>query len=816
MTEPLQVGQFAIVDHEPVDRGPNAGIFFGKGPHDDRAELYIVAEGTTPAGESFAGHIVSTAGATWQTLDMSLTGAIGRIFSDAASSLRDWNAKSIAQHRVSLGLSCVARRGTQVVIAQAGPAIAFHRHAGRPIEVVQPDDEHSTALGAGPGIAPQLTKITLAENDRVLLLSTTAANELDFELVEGILGLPTGQVLSNLFRRVQDVRHVTALFVAQAGEQAAPRALIQPGDEVIDATARPPRDSDVIGGELPPDAFQPSLFIDDRAEDAVDAARRSLVALSARPQQRAPLALPLAAEIPAPLRRASGENILARLADERRLRATLVEPMHGGTSRPAWRSVNMPTPARSEPALDVRRRHRKGTSFSRGLVPDETPPPPPIHTAIAAPVAEMAEDTLRGRPLLLSAVTETIATENSVSLHRGGALVHVRPNLPGRWKGGGALSRPTALSMEKLPPTWLIIALGLGVLMVVVGMIAIPRLFNGDDAARYAELVDQANQKLATAGALKQDPSERRRALTEAQGLLLEARDTDGAGPEATALLKDVSDALATMDAVRSPAAVEVIGSLEQFGDKPVAVTRLAVAEREAYLLENASAQVLVMTLASGEHKVVYSEDKEAKRGRPVAIVFVAGNDLGGPSLLIADSGRTLWAYSAAAGLRQVPFATAADLQITDITLFGRDLYVLDAAGNAVYRFSATDGGYGGGQRVLQTKDLANAQRLSVDREIVVADANGTLRRFAGQLSLTLSEAGIDKKLVAADTPQVMGKNGEIALLDSPNDRIVVFRSDGPFDRQYRHKDFKGLTAFTLANGGAYVFSEGKLRRVTW
>ncbi len=76
MTEPLQVGQFAIVDHEPVERGPNAGTFQGKGPTGDRAELFLLAEGTTPAGESFAGHVISSAGQRWQTLDISVTGAL--------------------------------------------------------------------------------------------------------------------------------------------------------------------------------------------------------------------------------------------------------------------------------------------------------------------------------------------------------------------------------------------------------------------------------------------------------------------------------------------------------------------------------------------------------------------------------------------------------------------------------------------------------------------------------------------------------------------------------------------------------------------
>ena len=101
-----------------------------------------------------------------------------------------------------------------------------------------------------------------------------------------------------------------------------------------------------------------------------------------------------------------------------------------------------------------------------------------------------------------------------------------------------------------------------------------------------------------------------------------------------------------------------------------------------------------------------------------------------------------------------------------------------------------------------------------VDGEAITVDANGSVRRFSGQISLVLSEAGIDKKLVAAESPLAAGKN-DIAILDAANDRIVVFRRDGSFDRQYRHADFKAMSAFTMrANGDAYVFSGGKLRRV--
>ena len=162
-------------------------------------------------------------------------------------------------------------------------------------------------------------------------------------------------------------------------------------------------------------------------------------------------------------------------------------------------------------------------------------------------------------------------------------------------------------------------------------------------------------------------------------------------------------------------------------------------------------------------------------------------------------------------------FAPGPSQAVTDITMVGRDLYGLDGQAGAVYRFALGEGGYVSPVKVLDLPGVTNPRRLAVDGEdVFVTDAAGTIRRFAGQLSLELSEGGIDKKLVAPEAPLTNGKNGELFILDAPNNRIVVLRRDGAFDRQYQHKDFQALSAFALAADGGYVFSAGKLRRVTW
>jgi hypothetical protein len=384
----------------------------------------------------------------------------------------------------------------------------------------------------------------------------------------------------------------------------------------------------------------------------------------------------------------------------------------------------------------------------------------------------------------------------------------------GRWKGGGTLSRRPAAAAQ-LPPTWLVIVVGLGILLALVGFITVPRILQEQSSQRYAELVDAAQQKLATAQ-VQQDPTEKRKALTEAQAMLLEAKDLPDAGPDADRLIADVSGALSVMDAIKSPASVEKIASLEQFGDKPVAISRLTIGSDSAYILDNASRQVISVKFATGERKIVFGEDKDAKRGRPLATAFLDSSDFG-PALLIVDSTGALYAYAPADGLRQLPFAAPNGLTVTDIATYGRELYVLAAGQSAVYKFVQSDAGFGQPPtKALESPDLANAARLMVDGEIVTADADGTMHRFSGQLALVLSEAGIDKRLVAAEAAQPLTKNGDLAVLDAPNDRIVVLRRDGAFDRQYRHKDFQSISAFAIHDGTAYIFSGGVLRRVTW
>ena len=815
MTEPLQVGQFAIVDHEPVDRGPNAGVFHGRGPADDRVELFIVAEGTTPAGEAFAGHVVSAMGQALTALDMSLTGILRRLFAEAERAVADWNRKSIAQHRVALGVSCLVRRGGQVVLGQAGPAAAVAVHGGR-AELLRPEPPFDQPIGSGKGPGPLLRRLPFEAGDRVVLLSTPALAEVEAEVLRGIAGLPLEEVLPDLYRRVQHLRHQTVLLAALPGtvskaggapaEESAPA-----GGAVIDATgggAGAPREERL---------YQPSLFVDEEHEEAVLEARHELERVTPR---RLPVAAPAAdaaaEEVTLPLAAGERRSALMRVVAESRERAERARAALGGAEgtaalRPTWGAAA--ASAGSPPPPPAPRKNPRAQSFTRSLAPAEGPKPGPSTETLDLPLVDELAAERRARPSGETPSAAALTRETGLA-PGSGALVRVRSSMGGRWRGSGTLDRPR-LGNYQLPPTWAVIMAGLAVLLLLVGIVTVPSMLKGDPEAEYSNLLNGAAQKLAIARVVD-DPAARRTALVEAQALLLKARELQGSDPQAETLFNEVAGALNEMDRVVQPASVEVVTSLDRFGERPVAPSRMAAGPDHVYLLDAATPQVIAVALADGSAKSIYAEDAAAKRGRPVAIAHLDANDRGAPALLIVDHQNRLWAWENDA-LTALAFNAPEGLVVTDIAVRGRDLYVLDAAHKVVYRYAQERDGFPNPPaKALETADLANARRLFVDSEILTADADGTLHRFiGGGVALTLSQAGIDRKLVAAETPQALSA-AEVAVLDPANSRVVVLLRDGAFDRQYRHPDFAGARAFTVRGGTAYILSGGALRRITW
>ena len=762
-----------------MERGAAVGVVEGRGTGAERGDLFLVAEGTTPAGNEFAGHLVSRAGRSWKALDLSLTGSLLRLFEEAQRSLREWNERSVAQHRVGMGMSCLALRGGRAVLALRGPARVLHV-SGATVTSHEPEEAEAAPMnGTGPA-PPRLVSLPVAPGDRLLLATTNVSEALDEELMGSILALSLSEILPDLYRRLTHLRDAAVLLVALPGEDElglmppAPEPAPAPGDEAA------PAEGPVIGARAEAPAaeaggFQSSLFVEGGAGAAsVALAKRRLEAVDARSRVAPPEPEAKDEAEAAPLRRAVGDE---------------------GALPPAPRA------------------RRDGDAFFPAIAPPRPPPAAESHRTDAAPVSELAA----GRRGQLAASTGW-RPPASVPAPRGAGnapFVRVRSSMGGGGRrGGGTLAASGGRGFPTLSRLALLV--GLALLAGVVAWLAIPRVADRDaGAANLAALLDEARSSAAAAAAID-DPDARRQALTRARALLLEASALEGGGEAAAALLPRVERGIAELDAVTAPAAIETIADLRGFGDAPLAVSRMAAGDTHVWLLDEAGARVIAVALATGAKEVVFAAGEDGA-GAPAAIAFADGTRPGGPALLIADANGALWARTAET-LERLAFARPDGLAITDLWFADGALHALDAPAATIHRFAAGPDGFGTAPATaLRSPELADARRLTVDGgAIFTASGDGAVRRFSGELTLELSQAGIDRPLRAASRPWTDGPEGELAFLDASADRIVALGRDGAFLRQYRHEELRDLTAFAARAGYGYAFSGERLRRLTF
>ena len=694
----------------------------------------------------------------------------------------DWNTRSVSQHRVGMGMGCLARQGERIVLATCGPASVLHA-AGSSVTLYEPDDEHAEPMtGLDPG-QPQLVSLSLAPGDRVLLVTTNIIESLDEAAQQEILSRSLAEVLPNLYRRITHLRDAAALLVGVplAGEEAAP----PPEPPPTEAPSAPDPEP-IIGGAAPArgsaPGFQPSFFAQSvpAESSALELARKRLERVDARSR--------VAAELPE-----------ASAFDQPQELPLLQRAAGDGRSGPPLPSATGGVGARG------------GGSFFREVAHVRMPPAPTLasHQTDAAPVDQLAAD----RRQQLAATTSVPASGRlAASPFAGGAL----PRPRARIGMGGRRGRARSLTGGFSPPSWLIVAVAAMLLAGVVGWAVLPGVFEGDESTRLSRLLDEAEREIVTASSVAQ-AGERRESLTRARGLLLEAAALEGGAALAAGFLAQVERELGKLDAIVAPAAIRPLADLRGFGEAPIAARGLVVSDAYAYILDAAGAQVVSVSLSTGKKATVFAQSEETPRA-PVAITWADVSRPGGSGVLIADAGGALWTWNPAGWVSEIGFERPEGLSITDIHFRDGALYALDADAATVYRFTAGADGFSLDRNAaLTAPELADARRLMVDDAgILIAGADGSIRRFSGGFTLLLGQGGIDRPLAAAATPHTDGLGGEIAVLDASADRIVVLAADGAFARQYRHEDLEHLTAFTVRNGVGYVISGEQLRRITF
>src|SRR5205823_7445345 len=124
-------------------------------------------------------------------------------------------SRSLKEHRVGAGATCLALRGTDAFLAQAGPSLAYLYTAAGEFRRITPERaEFDDALGIADPLAPLLTRIALEPGDLVLLASTQLDEIAPREHVRGILERGADEALPELYLLCRDVPQFSLVLLS--------------------------------------------------------------------------------------------------------------------------------------------------------------------------------------------------------------------------------------------------------------------------------------------------------------------------------------------------------------------------------------------------------------------------------------------------------------------------------------------------------------------------------------------------------------------------------------------------------------------------
>jgi len=245
------VGRFSVVRGQAQEQGPWLGTFSRQCADEEADELFVLVEPALAGSEEFCEQLVQAVGQVYCQDPLSITGALQRSLKAAHDRLRDWNDRSLPEHRVAAGATCLAVRGQVAYLAQAGPSLVFHFSEGR-LRRLLPEDDAAQPLGLAEEFQPQLSRFELASGDLLLMVSTRLDDLADEATVSRLLGRGADQVLPELYLLSRGQEEFSAVLLSCFTEP-----------EQVPAAPTPPPTP-----PPPPGPEQPSLAQEPAADEA--------------------------------------------------------------------------------------------------------------------------------------------------------------------------------------------------------------------------------------------------------------------------------------------------------------------------------------------------------------------------------------------------------------------------------------------------------------------------------------------------------------------------------------------------------------------
>jgi hypothetical protein len=370
---------------------------------------------------------------------------------------------------------------------------------------------------------------------------------------------------------------------------------------------------------------------------------------------------------------------------------------------------------------------------------------------------------------------------------------------------------------------WLLLAVAIPLIVV---LILVTQLIQSKQRLQqYNGLLRMAETKV---GLAQRAPTvqEKQVLLTEALVLVEQARQIRAQDPRTAQLAAQVQ---ATLDQVEGTVRLDAPRVLYQASAaEQAAWDGLVIAGSDVYLLDSKSGRVVRRTL--DETGVELQPDQSAPgivtRGATVGGYTVgslwkmawaaAVDNRASSGLLVVTGDRRLLEYSPRRGVSLLALAGPAKWQQpAAMASYRGNLYVLDAGGNQIFRYSATANGYESPPdewfALAQTRDLRGAVDIAIDGAIYVLYGTGRLEKFKRGDKQPFSLEGLAQPLqqpvaVYADVDEEVE---HVYVADPGAQRVLQFAKDGKFVRQFRFREgdfFARITDLRVDEANARLY----------
>lgn len=229
--------------------------------------------------------------------------------------------------------------------------------------------------------------------------------------------------------------------------------------------------------------------------------------------------------------------------------------------------------------------------------------------------------------------------------------------------------------------------------------------------------------------------------------------------------------------------------------------------------------KIYVMDLFSQSVVEVTPATKETRRYRlPEGSAPVSSMAPGSSGLFLMTENQMMISFDTNSGnFSNASWSTKAS-STRALALYSKRFYVLDPAGNMIWRYAPVGGGIAQETSYLKQNSapLTQAVALTIDSNVYIAWSDGSIRKYSSGAEESWKPAVIDPPLTGASGIWTAAETDRLVVSDSIGKRILIFRKDGKLVTQLVSSNWTGPSAVYGDEVGKklYVVDNNKLWQV--